>query len=92
MRTLATDTPPHIEALQIAWLQQMLPWQKLALAGQMNQMARTLALSGLRRRYPTASDAELQHYLAEQRLGPELAARVYGPGQTIERTDDQRAG
>lgn len=92
MRTLAADTPAHIEALQIERLQQMPAWQKLALAGQMNQMVRTLALNGLRRRYPAASDAEIQRHLAEHRLGSELATRLYGPRSTPGLTDDQRAG
>jgi hypothetical protein len=91
MRTLAADTPTHIEALQITRLQQMPPWQKLALAGQMNQMVRTLAINGVRRRHPTASEAEVQRYLAEQRLGADLAARVYGPRHPQGSTDDQRA-
>lgn len=91
MRTLAADTPPHVEALQIERLREMPAWQKLALAGQMNQMVRRLTLNGLRRRYPTASDAEIQRRLAEQRLGSELAARVYGPLATQEHPDDQRA-
>jgi SOS response regulatory protein OraA/RecX len=92
MRTLAADTPAHIEALQIERMRHMPAWQKLALAGQMNRMVQTLALNGLRRRYPHASDAELQRRLVEQRLGPQLAARVYGPLAGQEYLDDQRAG
>jgi len=39
----------------------------------------TLALSGLRQRHPQASEDELRRHLADLWLGPELAARVYGP-------------
>lgn len=92
MRTLAADTPAHIEQAQIERLREMPAWQKLAFAGHMNAMVRTLALSGLRRRYPDASDAELQRRLAEQRLGPHLAARVYGSLSAQEAPHDQRAG
>lgn len=58
----------------------------------MNQMARTLALRGLRRRYSTAPVSEVQRYLVEQRLGADLAVRVYGSVSRPGNTDDQRAG
>jgi hypothetical protein len=58
----------------------------------MNQMVRTLALQGLRRRYPEASAAHLQRYLAEQRLGPDLAARVYGPLPSTASDHAEQAG
>ena len=45
----------------------------------MNQTVRTLALSGLRQRYPNDSDELLQRRLADLILGPELASRAYGP-------------
>lgn len=89
MRPLAADTPAHIEQAQLERLRQLSPWQKLALAGHMNQMVRNLALSGLRQRYPQASEAELQRRLVEQRLGAELAARWYGPLTNQESADDQ---
>ena len=79
MRTLSEDTSPHIEQVQIELLRQMPPWHKLALAGQLNRMLSTLALNGLRQRHPHASPEELRRRLADIRLGPELAARVYGP-------------
>jgi hypothetical protein len=49
---------------------------------QLNQAAYTLALSGLQQRYPQASPVELRRRLADLLLGPELAARVYGPLET----------
>ena len=45
---------------------------------QLNQTARSLALSGLRQRHPNAGDSQLQRYLADLLLGEELAERVYG--------------
>jgi hypothetical protein len=74
-----SDTPPVVEKLQIELIRQMPPWKRLYLAGQMIQTVRLLNLSGLRRRYPEASEAELKRRLADLWLGPELAARVYGP-------------
>ena len=49
------------------------------MAAQMNSTLRTLALSGLRQRYPHATPDELRRRLADLWLGPELAARVHGP-------------
>ncbi len=79
MRTLAVDTSPASEQIEIALLRDMPAWRKLQLTAAMNRMVRTLALRGLRRRFPTASEAELQRRLADLQLGPELALRVYGP-------------
>jgi hypothetical protein len=38
---------------------------------------RTLALSGLRQRYPQATPQELRRRLADLLLGPSLAAQAY---------------
>ncbi len=78
MRTLSEDTSPHIEQVQIELLRQMPPWRKFALVGQLNRMVDTLALNGLRQRHPHAAPEELRRRLADIRLGPDLAARVYG--------------
>jgi hypothetical protein len=55
------------------------PWHKLQMVGQLNQAVRSLALSGLRQRYPQTTSQELHCRLADLLLGPELAARLYGP-------------
>ncbi len=44
----------------------------------MNAAARQLALQGLRARHPDADQAQLNRFLADLLLGPELAGRVYG--------------
>ncbi|MBN1140063.1 MAG: hypothetical protein JXM73_26070 [Anaerolineae bacterium] len=79
MTTLAADTHPDVEQLQIQRLRQMPAWRKLALVSEMNRTVRALALAGLRQRYPDAGPAELDRRLADLVLGPELAARAYGP-------------
>ena len=56
-------------------------WRKVYLVGQMIETMRVLNLSGLRQRYPQATEAELRRRLADLWLGPELAERVYGPLQ-----------
>lgn len=79
MSTLFPDTRPEAERVQIELLRQAPPWRKLHMVGQMNQTVRTLALSGLRQRHPQATLEELRRRLADLLLGPELAARLYGP-------------
>ncbi len=77
--TLSPDTSPEAERLQVRGLRQMPPWRKLALVGEMNQTVRALALAGLRQRYPADTPAMRRCRLADLLLGPELAARAYGP-------------
>ncbi|MFQ6014391.1 MAG: hypothetical protein ACE5NP_02975 [Anaerolineae bacterium] len=78
MSALFPDTRPEAERVQIELLRQAPPWRKLEMVGQMNHMVHTLALSGLRQRYPQATPEELRRRLADLLLGPALAARVYG--------------
>lgn len=73
------DTSPEIEQLQIDRLRQMPPWRKLELLSEMNRTVRTLALAGLRQRYPQESQIQHRRRLADLLLGPELAARAFGP-------------
>lgn len=47
----------------------------------LSEMVRTLALSGLHTRHPEAGGARLQRRLADLLLGPDLAAKAYGPLQ-----------
>ena len=79
MTALYTDTRPEAERVQIELLRRAPAWRKLQMVDQLNQSARTLALCGLRQRYPRATSVELRRRLADLVLGAELAARVYGP-------------
>lgn len=78
MATL-TDTTRDAEQLQIKLLRQAPSWRKFEMVAQLNQTVRLLMREGLRQRFPNASDVETQRRLADLLLGPELAARVYGP-------------
>jgi len=73
------DTSPDIENMQIERLRQMPTWRKMALMAEMSQTVRTLALAGLRQRYPDDTPDLRRRRMADLLLGPELAARVYGP-------------
>jgi len=74
-----SDTRLEAEQIQLALLRQAPSWRKLEMLGQLNQTARTLALSGLQQRYPQATPEELHRRLADLLLGQSLAAQVYGP-------------
>jgi hypothetical protein len=79
MTTLHDDTSLEIERLQIDGLRQMPSWRKLALTAEMSQTVRTLALAGVRQRFPQETPAQRRRRLADLVLGPELALRAYGP-------------
>lgn len=74
-----SDTDPSVERVQIELIRQAPAWRKMELLGQMNLTVKTLALIGLRERYPNASEPEIKRRLADLLLGEELAAKVYGP-------------
>jgi len=78
MRPYYPDTDPKMEALQIQLLRQAAPWRKMQMVSQLNHAARTLAVVGLRRRFPYAGEGEIQGRLARLLLGDELARKVYG--------------
>ena len=84
MSTLSDDTHPDVERLQIERLREMPPWRKLVLMAEMSESVRTLALAGLRQRHPGDTPAQLRRRLADLLLGPELAARAYGPAPPAE--------
>ena len=73
------DTTPETEEVLFDFWRQAPAWQKWQSMLSLNQMARKLAIAGLRNRHPDASEAELRRLLADLILGPETAAKVYGP-------------
>ena len=79
MRTLAEDTHPNAERVLIETPAMGAPTRKIAMMFDANRTARALALTGLRERHPNDSPAQLRRRLADFWLGPELAARAYGP-------------
>jgi hypothetical protein len=78
MSTLYSDTHPKVEALQIKMWRQASPTRKMHMLAQLNASARILALTGLRSKYPNATETELRRRLADLLLGEELARKVYG--------------
>jgi hypothetical protein len=78
MSALSPDTHPKMEALQIELWRQASLTRKMHMLAQLNASARLLAMTGLRSRYPLASEAELRRKMASLLLGDELAQKVYG--------------
>lgn len=79
-----SDTSPAAEKIQLDLLRRAPGWRKIEMVGQMNDTVRALTLAGIRQRHPTAPPGLLQRYLADQLLGVELAAKVYGPRPEME--------
>ncbi len=78
MSALSSDTHPKMEALQIQLWRQASPTRKMQMLAQLNKSAHLVAMTGLRSRYPDASEDELRRRLAGLLLGDGLARKVYG--------------
>jgi hypothetical protein len=78
MGVLYSDTDPKMEALQIQLWREASPTKKMHMVAQLNAAGRLLAQTGLRKRFPNASESELHYRLAVLLLGEELARKVYG--------------
>jgi hypothetical protein len=90
-RELQADTAPWAEQLQFKFFREAPAWRKLEIAGDLTRGAILLTVAELERRFPQASPAEIRRRLADKLLGPELAARVYGPLVSDLTTDGQPA-
>ena len=73
------DTQPELEEMRMDGLRHMPAWRKLALAGEMSQAVRSLALAGVRQRYPQETPGQQARRLADLLLGSDLARRACGP-------------
>lgn len=74
-----SDTASWAEELQIRFCREAPAWRKLEIVADLTKGMLELAQTGLRDRYPKASPEEIRRLLADMVLGPELAAKVYGP-------------
>lgn len=73
-----SDTDAKAEEVRIRILRAMPIWQKARLWNGLQVTVRKLALAGLRRRFPDATQDELHRRQATLLLGPELAMKIYG--------------
>jgi hypothetical protein len=74
----SADTTPEADAIRFERYARMPPAEKAHRVVELTQTACTLALAGLRVRYPAADEAELLLRLAVLRLGAETVSRAYG--------------
>lgn len=76
MRTQSSDTSPEAERVQIDLLRKAGEARRIELAFSLTQSAIELSRQGMRRRYPHASEEELNLLFVELNYGKELADRV----------------
>lgn len=74
--SLSPDTTPEAESLLFELLAKKSPAEKVEMVGQMSATMRTLAVSGLRDRYPAACETELKVNLAQLLYGDDIAERI----------------
>ena len=72
------DTTAKAQAVQDALVRRMSPAEKLEQVAHMSRMVDQLAAVGLRLRHPDATEHWIRMRQAEERLGRELNAKVYG--------------
>ena len=80
---LSRDTSAVVERLQIEAWRRMSPVEKAGIMTQASNDALTLAMSGIRLRYPRASARECFLRLAVLQLGPTLVRQVYPDASRI---------
>jgi hypothetical protein len=76
--TRSPDTTREAEAIRFERYARMSPAEKVRRVADLTRTACTLALAGLRDRYPTADETELLLRLAVLRLGARTVSRAYG--------------
>jgi hypothetical protein len=72
------DTSPEAWAVQLALLRAMPSAQKLRNTIELSEMVRQLALEGIRRANPGASERHVSLIMAKRSFGEELFDKVYG--------------
>jgi hypothetical protein len=78
VRRLSSDTSPDVEKLLIEGYRQMPAWQKLQQVRELTQMVQKLALAGIRRRYPEATERECRLRLASLWIDANLMKKAFG--------------
>ena len=79
MLTMSRDTSPEAEKVLIELLRAAPSWKRLHRIASLNAAIRELHLSGMHQRHPGESAQQLRRRYADEVLGEDLAAKVYGP-------------
>ncbi len=78
MKPLSLDTSSEVQRIIFEMLRDAPASRKLGLTFELIQTTRMLVLSGLRRRFPMASEAELRRRLISKLLPREDVIKAYG--------------
>jgi len=77
------DTPKSVLEIQYDLYRKMSPAKKFRIVCDAYRFGQFLAMTGIRMRYPNASEKEVKQIWAKEHLGEELYNKVYG-GKTDE--------
>jgi len=77
MKPQSMDTSPQAECFLIEQLREMPSWKKAKQAAELTRSCQMLALSGIRGRYPAASEKECELRLAALWLDRETMVKVF---------------
>jgi hypothetical protein len=83
-RSGLSDTDPGAERVMIELARAMPDWKKIEQVCSMIETTRALATSGLRERYPNASEEEMKKRLAALVFDRETVIEVYGWDPEVE--------
>jgi len=73
----ARDTTPEAHEVQLALFRRMTPAQRAERTATMSELARDLALEGIRRRHPDYDDEKARHALFRLLVGDDLFRRAW---------------
>jgi hypothetical protein len=73
-----SDTSTAVMEMMIERWRTMSPAEKFQAVAAANQASEAMSAAGVRRRYPTADEAEVRRRVIALRLGRELSVAVYG--------------
>lgn len=78
MSAAISDTTPEMEKVLISLLRQVPPVKKLEMLNGLNRSARELAMNGIRRRHPEATERQVRWYLCSLLYGDDITCKVLG--------------
>jgi hypothetical protein len=75
---LSSDTTPVAHEVMVGLWRNMTPSRKMRIVLESNQMCDELALAGIRRQYPAATEHEQRMRLAARRIDRDLMIKAFG--------------
>lgn len=78
MALSSRDTSPEVAAVLLEGYRRMSPAQKLAQAAALSRATRDLAVAGMRRRHPEASDREIHLRVAALTIDRDTMIQAFG--------------